>query len=248
MFKNYIFIQTYTIMETKYLLLSAGTATFGFLIWYAMSASLRLTKTFQIQFDINTPFVNRFLRRRLLMFLLYVIVPLLFIFKWKVLGHVSLEDVGIRFSWNNQATLWFAILIPVALIYNVLSGSKEFNLVEYPEIRVTRWTPKLLVLSGLTWCLQIFALELLYRGFLLQSVLAFTQNEMIAIIISTGVYALSQYFRRNRISVFSIPYGALACYIVLQTGSLLPVMFIHLANALFNEWISIKKHPEIKLA
>ena len=234
-------------METNYLLLSAGTATFGFLIWYALSASLRLPKTFQIQFDINGPFVNRYLRRRLLMFILYVVVPMLLLFQWNVLGNVTLNELGIRFSWNGQSTLWSAILIPVALVYNLLSGSKDFNLVDYPEIRVTRWTPKLLALSGLTWCLQIVSLELLYRGFLLQSVLKFTQNEPIAIIISTGVYALSQYFRRNRISVFSIPYGALACYIVLQTGSLLPVMIIHLSNALFNEWISIKKHPEISL-
>jgi len=234
-------------METNYLLLSASIATFGFLMWYALSASLRLPKTFQIQFDINTPFVNRFLRRRILMFILYAVIPFLLIFKWHVLGHVTLKDLGIFFSWNDQAMYWTLAMVPVVLVYNLMSGGKDFNLTEFPEIRVTRWSNKLLIFSAVTWVLQIFALELLYRGFLLQSMISYGLSEFSAILISTGVYALTYYFRLNRISLFSIPYGLLACYIVIQTSSLLPVMIIHLSNALFNEWISIRKHPEINI-
>lgn len=235
-------------METNYLLLSLGTATFGFLIWYAASASLRLPQSFQIQFDINRPLVNRFLRRRLLMFILYVAIPLLLIFKWRLLGNVTWDDLGIRFSFNKQAMIWTVILVPVAFFYNFLSGGRDNNLIEFPEIRVTRWTTKLIILSVLTWCIQIFSLELLFRGFLLQSLLQYGLGTLPAILVSTGIYALTQYFKRNRISVFSIPYGLVACYIVIQTSSILPVIIIHLSNALFNEWISIKKHPEIKMA
>ena len=233
-------------METNYLLLSIGTATFGFVIWFLLSASLRLPKTFQIQFDINGPFINRIFRRRILMFILYAMIPYLLIVVWNVLGNVTTPDLGINFGWNSKATFWVLILVPVAVIYNLFASKSDSNLTEFPEIRVTRWTIRIFILSALTWAFQVFAMEFLYRGLLLQSLRAHGLSDLIAIILSTGVYTMSHYFKQNLITILSIPYGLLACYIVIDTSSLLPVIIIHLANALCNEWFSIWRHPEIR--
>ncbi len=234
-------------MITNYLPFSLAIATFGFLLWYTASASLRLSQTFQIQFDICHPYANRIYRRRIIIFILYVVVPLLLIYRWKVLGDVTLADLGILFSWNQRALIVTLILVPAALVYHLVYASSDMNLTEYPEIRLTRWTKQLFLLSAFTWCLQIFALEFMFRGFVLQSLLMGGFSEITSALITTGIYSLTHYFKHNRIAVLSIFYGFAACYIVIYTSSILPVFIIHLSNALFSEWTSVRKHPEIRL-
>lgn len=235
-------------MNDEFLLLSLGTASFGFIIWYILSSSLRLPKSFQIQYDINEPYVNRIYRRRLIMFILYALIPYLLIAKREILGpNVSLSDLGIHFTWNMDATLIIAVAVPLLFIYHMFSSGKDYNLVEYPEIRVTNWTKTIFILSAITWIFQIFAMEFLFRGLLLQSLMGCGLNGVFATIISTGLYAMTHYFKRNRISFFSIPFGLLACTIVIYTNSIIPVIIIHLANTYFSEWFSIRKHPEIKI-
>jgi hypothetical protein len=233
-------------METKLLLLSGAAGSFGFLIWYALSASLRLPKSFQIQYDINSPYLNRILRRRLLMFILYALIPYLLIRSQNFIGKLSLGDLGIHFIWNQTSTLWIVGLFPLIIINGIISSKKESNLVEYPEIRLTLWSRKIFILSALTWVLQIVGIEFLFRGLLLQSLRMWGSGDLSAVLISAGLYGLTHYFKRNRISVFSIPYGVLAGYVVITTDSLLPVIILHLSNALVTEWFSIKYHPEIK--
>ena len=235
-------------MNTNYLLLSATTATFGFLIWFSLSASLRLPKMFQVQYDINKPFMNRFLRRRILMFLLYVLVPYSLITDFHILGDVGLGDLGIHLSWNSRSTFWVVILVPLSILLNFFTSKGKANLVEFPEIRLTRWTFSVYVQSAVTWAFQIFALEFLYRGLLLQSLRMFGLSDIVAIIVSTGIYALAQYFKRSLLTITSIPYGILACYIVLDTNSLLPVFVINLAHTLVSEWFSVWRHPEMRTA
>ena len=192
--------------------------------------------------------MNRFLRRRILMFILYVLVPYVLIYDFNILGVTTLSELDINFFWNQRSTLWVVILVPVVIIVNFFISKTTPNLSEFPEIRLTRWTLKLYLLSAITWAFQIFALEFLYRGMLLQSMRMCGLSDMMAIIISTGVYALTQYFQRSLVSIINILYGLLACYIVIDTNSLLPVFVIHLANALFAEWFAIWRHPEIGTA
>ena len=234
-------------MKTDYLLLAVLTATFGFILWYYASATLRLPRTYQIQFDINVPFMNRYLRSRDLMFVLFALVPYVLIAVWKVIGDVTLTDLGISFIWNGRSSLWITVSIPLIVLYNLFTGKSDANLTEYPEIRVTRWTARVLLLSACTWALQIFALEFLFRGLLLQSIGNYVGTP-ISILLCTGIYSLTQYFRSNRDFLFSIPYSLLACYIVIDADSLLPVMVIHLADALSKEWFSVWRHPEIRTA
>ncbi len=233
-------------MKTTLLLLTIGFAMFGFLAWYALSATLRHRKTFQIQFDICSPYVNRFYRRRVLLFIIYVLLPFLAIFHWQYAGTLSSGIFMDLFNWNQQATLWTVALVPVALIYNMIYAGRDFNLTEFPEIRVTRWTPKILMLSAITKAMQVFAIEFMFRWLLLGAVIYVGFNDISAIIIAAGLFALTNYYKANRYALFSIPYGILAGYITLTTNTLLPVFIIHLAFSLFNEWFSVRKHPEMR--
>ena len=233
-------------MKTNLLLLTTGFAMFGFLAWYALSATLRHRKTFQIQFDICSPYVNRFYRRRLLLFILYFILPYCAIFQWQWAGLVSPTMLHLNFDWSTPALFWIILSMTLSILYNIIWAGRDFNLSEFPEIRVTIWSPKILVLSAITKGLQVFASEFMFRGLVLGSLLYAGFANVSAIIISAGFYALTNYFRTNRYALFSILYGLFASYITIQIGSLLSVIIINLSISLINEWFSIRKHPEMK--
>ena len=181
------------------------------------------------------------------MFLLYFVIPWILIC-YDLAGYSSLNDLGIHFTWNASCTFWILGTVALAVAYGLISGGSTTNLTEYPEIRVTRWKSKLLIISGLTWGLQVFGMEFVFRGLLLQSLRMVLGTDLFAILICTGIYALTHYFKRNRSSFISIPFGLLACFIVIHTESILPVMIIHFINALFSEWLAISRHPEIRVS
>lgn len=237
-------------METHYLLLSLVTATLGFLIWYALSPSLRLPKSFQVQYDVNHSYFHRILRRRMAAFLIYTIAPIIFISMSGQFEGMTLIDLGISFEWNPKVTFWVLLTVPLSILYNWFNANKKYNLIDYPEIRVTIWPPFNLFLSAAGWAVYLFGMEFLYRGLVLQSVYMNTGGGNIwpAIFISTGIYAMIHYFKDNRISVFCIPYGLIACYITLDSGSLLPAYLLHFSAALINEWATIYYHPEMNFS
>lgn len=234
-------------MEAKLLIFSIIAATFGFVLWFTLSPSLRLPKSFQVHFDVNYTYANRVIGRRILGFLIFCLLPLLLLLKWEILGPMEFSDLNIHFGWNRRATFWTLSLLPLILFFGWSNTKRDFTLAEYPEIRVTRWTPWLLITNALSWILYLFALEFLYRGLLLQSLLM-VLDKWGAIMACAGIYIMIHYYKRNMVSLFSIPYGVLAAYITIDTGSILPVIVLHIANAFITEGFSIARHPEIKVA
>lgn len=225
--------------------MTASIASLGFIIWFALSSSLKLPTRFQIMYDANPPYVNRILRRRILGTVIYGVVPLIIILFTGLLNHATLNDLGISLAWNNKVALWLAIAIPLVLIIHLISTGKTQSLKTYPDIRIRFWRPHIIFWSAVTWIIYLAAYEFFYRGLLLQSLLGFYNDEVLAIVISTGFYALTHYFRRNTKSVLAIIYNPIACYIAIDTGSILPLIIIHAVNALASEWLSIYHHPEM---
>ena len=226
------------------LILSLSIASVGFIIWFTLSSSLRLPVRYQIMYDANPPYVNRIIRRRILGFIIYAGIPLFIIFCTNWVKKPSLADIHIHFTWNSEVALYTGIGAAVMLIISLFSTRSDASLEQYPEVRVRFWRRHILIKSALSWLIYIPAIEFFYRGILLQS-LNFYVGEATAIIACTALYGLSHYFRRNRLTALSLLWGTGACLIVLQTGSLLPVMIIHLVLALSVEWLSIKHHREM---
>jgi hypothetical protein len=245
-------------MEITYLLLSVIIATLGFITWYLLSSSLELPKRYQVMFDANTSFANRVYRRRLGGFALYAVIPWLIIFWWNGLGRtVTLQELGISFSMNQLG--WMIVgggLILQLILFRFMTRSDD-HLAKFPEIRLRFWTPAILVKSFLTWILYLVGLEFLYRGLLFQSltqVLEITQgainpgvalNIWVPVVICAGIYSMIHYFKRDGVSLFAIIWGVLACFIVHWTGSLLPVILLHVTNAIVVELYSIRNHQEM---
>jgi|GEM_PF-1441031 len=218
----------------------------GFVIWYTRSSSLRLPVRYQIMYDSNPPYVHRIFRRRLLAVILYFVVPWI-VFSWCGYSLAEVCDgLGIIFSWNKDITLYTLIGIFVAFILGYLNAKKDAGLESYPEMRVRFWTPYIFFISTISWMGYIFAYELFYRGFLFHSFLYFFKdNVAIAIAGTTGMYALTHYWKLNRITTFSFIWSTVACYMVYRLHSMWPVIIIHLSLSLSFEWWAIRKHSEM---
>ena len=220
-------------------------ASVGFITWYFLSTSLRLAVRYQIMYDANPPYVYRILRRRILGMFIYALIPLFIIYCTRLLGKPSLHNLQISFHWDREVGIYtFAGIVIVTLI-SLFTTPKHASLEQYPEVRVRFWRPNILWMSALSWIGYTAALEFFYRGLLYQSLRMNLQNEVTAIVACTALYALSHYFRLNRITFTSIIYGAIACYVVLKTGSLIPTMVSHICLSLFVEWLSIRHHKEM---
>jgi membrane protease YdiL (CAAX protease family) len=231
-------------MEDKFLILTLLTASLGFIIWYMLSTSLLLPVRFQVLYDANPPYVNRIFRRRILGAVIYGLIPLYIIKCTGLLNRPLLSDLNIYFHWNHKVSLWLMVIVPIVLIVNFITTKKSSNLEQFPEVRVRFWRPGIFVWSTIWWLLYLIAYEFFYRGLLFQS-LRFHLPDALAILACTAMYALTHYFRRNRVSFFSIFYGALACYMVLDTGSIIPGLMLNIITALSIEWLSIRHHPEM---
>ncbi len=232
-------------MENALLILTLSIASIGFILWYWISSSLRLPVRYQIMYDANPPYVYRILRRRILGLFIYALIPLFIIFCTNWIQRPSFAELNISFHWNKEVAIYtFAGLVTV-LFVSMLTTPRHSSLEQFPEVRVRFWRPNILVMSALSWIVYIAAFEFFYRGLLFQSLLFALENDVLAIAACTALYALSHYFKLNRITVTSIIYGALSCWIVLQTGSLIPVMVAHIALTLFVEWLSIRHHREM---
>lgn len=233
-------------MEDKFLILSLVIASLGFIAWYMFSTSLLLPVRFQVLYDANPPYVNRIFRRRIIGAIIYGVIPAFIILCTGLINRPHLSDLNIFFQWNHKVSMWLLVLIPIVVISAWISTKKTSNLEQFPEVRVRFWRPRIFVWSAIWWILYLTAYEFFYRGVLFQS-LRFQLPDNLALIACTAIYSLAHYYKRNRVSFLSIIYGALSCYMVLDTGSILPGLIIHIVNALSIEWLSIRHHPEMYL-
>ena len=231
-------------MENELLVLCLAIASLGFILWHAFATSLRLPVRYQVMYDNNPPYVKRVLRRRTFGAIIYALVPLMIIRWTDWVGRPSLHDLHISFHIDNEVLLYTGIGMVLVIVIGLLTTRSDSSLEVYPEVRVRFWRPNILFLSALTWTIYIVAVEFFYRGLLLQTLLLHI-DRVPAIAACAALFGLAHYFRLNRMTVVSIVWGVVSCVIVLQTGSLIPVMVIHLSMALVTEWLSIKYHREM---
>lgn len=196
-------------------------------------------------YDANPPYVNRIFRRRVLGVFIYALIPLFIIRYTKWIGKPTLADLNISFHWDKQVAMYTLAGVVIVSLFSLISTPRHSSLEQYPEVRVRFWRPNILFFSALWWILYLAAFEFFYRGLLFQSLRLVLDNDVVAIAASTALYSLSHYFKLNRVTIASIIYGAVACYVVLITGSLWPPIITHIVLSLSVEWLSIKHHFEM---
>lgn len=187
--------------------------------------------------------VRNILLQRLSGVFIYGILPLiLFIFL------IDEKTVSYYTGKISIETLYWLLPIGVlVVILNYLNAGKRDNLDMYPEIRKTRWNSSLVFLSALSWITYLLAYEFIFRGLLF--IPAYKLFGLWpAVLINIGIYSLVHVPKGAKEGIGSIVLGFILCLLVVKTGSFWIAFFIHIVLALSNEWFSIIKNPDIKLA
>jgi membrane protease YdiL (CAAX protease family) len=141
---------------------------------------------------------------------------------------------------------WLLVLAVLIIPMNLLAGGADRNLEVYPQIRDREWSLSTLVGSALSWTAYLLAYEWLFRG-----VLFFTALPVLGFWGAAGVNVLFYAFvhiPKGRVeTIGAIPLGLVLCAATFQTGSLWVAFITHVLLALSNEWISLYRHPDIRL-
>lgn len=173
---------------------------------------------------------------------LFGILPVIYLMSQKM----NIKEFGIN-SENLLISLYaILIVLPIIFIVVFINAKKEQNLKLYPEIRKQTWNAQLLILSAFSWLVYIFAYEFLFRGFFLFLSLQYF-SYWPAIIINIILYALVHIPKGIKETVASLPFGLILCVITIESGNITASFVIHGFMGLFNEWLSLKAHPNMQL-
>ncbi|MDD5508979.1 MAG: CPBP family intramembrane metalloprotease [Bacteroidales bacterium] len=159
---------------------------------------------------------------------------------------VSLKQVGVSLHNLPESLLWIAGLGTVLVVVNLFAARKPDNLAMYPQIRIARWTPRILAASSLGWALYLLGYEFIFRGVLLFLCIP-VMGIWPSIVLNVAFYALVHLPKGPRETIASIPMGLILCLLTLKTGTIWVAYFSHVILALSNEYLSIHFHPEMRL-
>jgi uncharacterized protein len=146
----------------------------------------------------------------------------------------------------DKTLIWCGLLLIPIILLNAFGTSRPDNLKNYPQVRLSVWSPRDLVISASTWVLYLIAYEWLFRGVLLPACL----QEMpiwAAIAINVAIYSLVHIPKGIGETIAAIPFGIFVCWISIETQQFWAAILLHCFLALSNEWFSLKNHPEMRL-
>jgi len=184
---------------------------------------------------------NQVLLQRILGLLFLGVVSVLIIL---LLHDMTLKAYGLAFTFRSAPPWWSWLLVPLILIMGYLAAQKQGNLEHYPQIRALRWTPGMLVISGVSWVLFLVGYEFLFRGLVLHASLD-VMDPGPAIALNCALYAFAHFYKGPGETLGAIPVGIILCYMTLITGNIWSAVVLHSVMALSNEWFSLKAHPEM---
>jgi len=150
---------------------------------------------------------------------------------------------------RNSWPLW-ALVIGVSVLLILLNqiNSKSGDLqAMYPEMRLNKWNLSSLSIAAGGWILYLSGYEYLFRGILLSGCMnAFGMWP--AIVINLALYSALHLPKGFKEAVAAIPFGALLCYLTIETGSILPAIFIHSVQAISTEISCIYRNQEMSFS
>jgi membrane protease YdiL (CAAX protease family) len=185
--------------------------------------------------EINQPagiFIHRISGVFLLGILPFCIVTL-------ALGH-SPSEYGLSFRFSPVFLLTVpvvcGILFPILLQYSKTPEANRYA----PEVKPQKWTSHYIVWNTLGWIVYLFAYEFCMRGFLLFSLVRFTDN-WTAIFLMTSMYTLIHLTRGKGEAASTMVMGILFGVISVYTNSIVLPFIIHAFAALTTDYLLIRR-------
>jgi len=153
---------------------------------------------------------------------------------------------GLSFSFAMAPPWWIYLAIPIILVASYFQASSPGNLTMYPQIRVKKWSKKIIALSAGSWIAFLVAYEFFFRGFLLFASLT-VLDTWPAIALNCALYGFAHFYKGPGETFGAIAIGVILCYMTILTGNIWSAVIIHSFMALSNEWFSLRAHPDMKV-
>ncbi len=149
----------------------------------------------------------------------------------------------------NSFQLWvwvLAVSFLLILLNQINSGSKDLQAV-YPEMRIRQWNLGSIATAGGGWILYLTGYEYLFRGILLWGCInAF--GIWPAVVINLALYSTLHLPKGLKEAFAAIPFGALLCYLTIESSSILPAIILHSVQAISTEISCIYRNKEMKFS
>ncbi len=190
----------------------------------------------------RTRLINLFVLRKLSGFIILGLVPdviaaLFFGFSMKNAGLVLGGTLAL-WPWLLGASAFFITL-------NFFNSKNPDIRAMYPELRLKAWDRNGLAIAISGWVLYLSAYEYLFRGILLFACLE-TCGVWLAVTINLALYAALHLPKGMKEAIAAIPFGALICYLTIESGSIIPAIFLHSLQAVSAELFCIYRNPEME--
>ena len=169
--------------------------------------------------------------------LFFLLLPIFFlknyfhIFKYNFL---FINPVG----FNEIIIIFSAFLILLCITF--FSSKREENLINYPQLKINKWTINAVFFNTLLWAIYLFGYEYFFRGILFLFLLKILNiNLFFLVLLNTFFYAAAHLHKGKTEVIACIPFGIVLCYITYFTDSIFCAFIIHLILASFNDIFSI---------
>jgi len=213
----------------------------GFSLFWFISMSKVIKEKFFTDGKGITTWINYVIFQKMTGVLFLGLIPAIIVFSTT---DYSIKDLGLNANHLDQSLLYSGIMCALILLLNYFATNKEDRLKDYPQMRVTNWTPKIILINAFSWAAYLIAYEFLFRGvllFLCYSSLGFWP----AVAINIALYATTHIPKGAGETIGTFPYGLLLCYVTISTGSILVAFTTHFVMALSNDIFSIYHSKEM---
>lgn len=219
------------------------SGSLGFVLYYFASTSQAVKKYLEKNYKPESQQILQVLIDKILGFFFLGVMPALSVIS--LLG-IPLLDMGFKVQDSPISIVWTIVLCVAIFVLNFIIPKSEQHLELYPQMRLTEWKWKHLLLDSLGWVAYLISYEFLFRGMLL-FVLVPVWGVWPAILVSTSLYALAHVPIQMKEAFGAFPFGIFLAMITLYTGSIWMAFFIHLSLAVSNNLFCVYHHPKMTL-
>ena len=214
----------------------------GYYFYYYLITSEWMESVFKRKFQGDAFYLNRILANKLTGFTFLALIPgILFFTIWKMYWH----SFGITFQKVAENWYWLLGLPLIIFTINYFSAKKPDIYLRYPQMRIQEWSPGIYLLSTLGWILYLISYEFLFRGILLLNCIeAF--GVWPAIAINVAIYSAIHMTNGFKETIGAIPFGLIACLLVVHSGSILIPIVMHVSLSVSTEIFAIRNNPDMK--
>jgi membrane protease YdiL (CAAX protease family) len=211
-------------------------------IYYFLITSQRINLYFTKKYSGTSFYLHRILFNKLAGFIFFACIPGALCFS---LWHTDFSSFGITLKKIVENWYWLVGLPALIYLVNYFSAKNPDVYAHYPQMRIKVWSAGTFLLSSLGWFIYLVGYEFLFRGILLLSC-AEAFGLWPAVTINIAIYSAIHLTNGLKETIGAIPFGLIACLLMLYSGTLLIPIAMHISLSMSTEFYTIRNNPDMK--